>query len=123
MLYVKRALVQAIAVGDQEILELPRVGRVELRLVVAAEEIGVVLAAASSPKASEMNLPRYGLLMFEDVIVRQIVRHADAALGFSSIHMHGGHHRDGHLHGRGVLVRHQPPRLLDARDREPHHHD
>src|SRR6516162_151438 len=38
-----RATVELVAFGDQEVLELPRVGRVELRSVVAAEEVGVML--------------------------------------------------------------------------------
>ena len=105
----------AVTLRDQEVLELPRVGRVDLRPVEAVEHVGVVLQRR--PVRGDGNeLAQVGLADVQDVVVRQVVGHAHAPRRILD-HPHArGDDGDRHLHRGGVLVRHQAARLLDARD-------
>ena len=105
-----------ISFRDQEVLELPRVGRVELGLVVAAEEVGVVLQRGPVRGHGD-ELAQVGLADVEHIVVGQVVGHAQPPARVLEHPHAGGDDRDGHLHGGGVLVRHQAARLLDARGR------
>ena len=51
---------------------------------------------------------------FQDVVVRQVVRHTDAPVRVLNHPHDGGDGGDGDLHGGGVLVRDQPAGFPDA---------
>ena len=61
--------------------------------------------------------PRYGFAAVEDLLVRQLVRQAHAAPRVRKQPLDGGEHRRRHLQRRRVLVRHEPPRLVDVEQR------
>ena len=74
-----------VSFRDQKVRELPRIGCVELGLVVAAEEIGVVLQRGPVGGYGD-ELAQVGLADLQHLLVRQVVGHAHPRRGFSSIH-------------------------------------
>src|SRR5262245_55203623 len=102
-----------ISFGYQEVLELPRVAGIQLRLVIAAEEVRVMLER-SPVRGNGDKVAEVRFADAEDKVVRQVVGNADAAARVVEHPQAGGDHGNGDLHGGGVLMRHEPPRLGDA---------
>jgi len=100
-------------VGDHEVFELPRIFRVEIRLVVAFENIGVMLQRRP---VIRLGNPRAEIRLgdLQNVFVWQFVRHHDALVRIFNHPHHGADHGDRHLHRRRILMRHEPAGFLDA---------
>ena len=87
--------------------------RVELGPVEAVEHIGVVLQRVPVRRKRE-ELAQVGLADLQNVIVGQVVGHADPPARVLEHPHTGGDDGDGHLHRGGILMRHQPPGLVDV---------
>ncbi len=85
---------------------------VDLRLVVSAEGVGVVLQRVPI-RGHGNELAQVGLADAQHIFMRQVVRHAQPPARVLDHPHAGGDNGDGHLHRGGVLVRHQAARLFD----------
>src|SRR5215469_5176495 len=103
----------SVAFRDQKILELPRVGPVELRLVKSAEGVDVVLQR-SPVRGHRYELTQVGLADAQHVVMGEIVGHAESTARMLDHPQASSDHGYGHLHGGGVLVRNQAARFLDV---------
>ncbi len=65
----------AVTFGDQKVLELPGVGGVGLWLVVALEEVGIVLEG-SPVRSHRLEFAQVGLAEVQHILVGQVVGYA-----------------------------------------------
>src|ERR1700733_15882760 len=102
---INRVSSDAVAFSDEKILELPWVRRVELRLVISAEGVGVMLQWSPIRRHGDEGA-QVGFTDAQYILVGQIVGHAQAPPWILDHPHAGGDHRDGYLHRSRVLVRH-----------------